>query len=106
MLDQSVEPLWVRIVFSSLSLLIILFGLGFFYYYWYLSWFNPAKLRELEKKRLGFLNKRFCPRYLAAQLKLMQQDAWLQAYRIAFTIGLLPFTALIIFLILKMFRVI
>lgn len=95
------EANWLQVIYDTLSLTLILLVLGYFYYLWYLAWFNPNKLREATAKRLVFFNKRLRPRYLANQLERMQSDAWLQTYRWAFTIGLLPFTIFFIFLIVK-----
>jgi hypothetical protein len=93
MVTREILGIGLLILFVCFVILV----LGIVSVYWVLSWFNVPKLRELEAKRVKRLSINFRP--VETRLREIESVRWLWYIRIATTIGLLPFAALILFAI-------
>ena len=65
--------------------LLILFVLSSMGLYWYLSWFDPSKLRDLEAKRIKRMPFDF--RSVESRLNDLNTGWWLWYIRIVTTFG-------------------
>jgi hypothetical protein len=96
----------LQVCFAAPFFMAAAFALGWMFYYWYLSWFDPQQLRYVEEKRIQIMPRLFKKRLARWRIEQVQKEWWLWGIRVLTTLGLLPFLGVAIFIFLGLIGII